>query len=427
MTNFDTEAPSVTRAVFYGLGADGTVGATKNTVKIIGENTPLFAQGYFVYDRKKSGAITVSHLRFGPQRIDSTYLIGQADFVACHQFEFMEKLDVLGLARTGATFLLNSPYGPDEVWGKLPREAQEQILAKKLKFHVVDALTVAKQAGLAGRINTVTQACFFALSGILPREEAIAKIKDAIRKTYGKRGETVLARNFAAVDASLAALCEVKVPRSADSALTRRPAVPRAAPDFVQRVTAMMLDGKGDLLPVSAMPIDGTFPDRHHAVGEAQHRPRDSDLGRRDLHAVRDLPAGVPARGDPHDGVPGRRDGARAGDLQGRAVVAQGQRRARRHALQPAGGPRGLHRVRHLRGRVSVAQQDGGQAQGDQHGAQARAPRSRARELRVLPEPARGATARSTRSTDCAARSCACRCSNTRARARAAARRPTSS
>ena len=258
--SFDTEAAGVTRAVFYGLGADGTVGATKNTVKIIGENTPLHAQGYFVYDSKKSGAITVSHLRFGPKPIESTYLIDRADFVACHQFEFMEKLDVLALARPGATFLLNSPYGPEQVWGKLPREAQETILAKKLKFYVVDALAVAKQAGLAGRINTVTQACFFAISGVLPRDEAIAEIKASIRKTYGKRGESVLTRNFAAVDASLAALQEVTLPSRADSALRLRPAVARAAPDFVQRVTAMMLDGKGDLLPVSALPIDGTFP-----------------------------------------------------------------------------------------------------------------------------------------------------------------------
>jgi pyruvate-ferredoxin/flavodoxin oxidoreductase len=257
---FDTEQEGVTRAIFYGLGADGTVGATKNTVKIIGENTPLHAQGYFVYDSKKSGAITVSHLRFGPKPIESTYLVRQADFVACHQFEFMEKLDVLALARPGATFLLNSPYGPDEVWGKLPREAQQQIIDKRLRFYVVDALTVARQAGLAGRINTVTQACFFAISGVLPRDEAIDKIKEAIRKTYGKRGETVLARNFAAVDASLAAMAEVKVPGRADSAFTRRPVVPKAAPDFVQRVTALMMDGKGDLLPVSAMPVDGTFP-----------------------------------------------------------------------------------------------------------------------------------------------------------------------
>jgi len=258
--DFDTEPAGVTRAVFYGLGADGTVGATKNTVKIIGENTPLHAQGYFVYDSKKSGAITVSHLRFGPQPIESSYLIRQADFIACHQFEFMEKLDVLGLARPGATFLLNSPYGADQVWGKLPREAQQTILERKLRFYVVDALTVAKEAGLAGRINTVTQACFFAISGVLPRDEAIGAIKEAIRKTYGKRGETVLARNFAAVDASLAAMAEVKVPGRADATFTRRPVVPKAAPDFVQRVTAMMLDGKGDLLPVSAMPVDGTFP-----------------------------------------------------------------------------------------------------------------------------------------------------------------------
>jgi pyruvate-ferredoxin/flavodoxin oxidoreductase len=257
---FDTEADDVTCAVFYGLGADGTVGATKNSVKIIGENTPLFAQGYFVYDSKKSGAITISHLRFGPRPIESTYLIRQADFVACHQFEFMSKLDVLSVARPGATFLLNSPYGPDEVWDKLPRETQEQIVAKKLKMYVVDALAVAKEAGLAGRINTVTQACFFAISGILPRDEAIEKIKSSIRKTYGKRGESVLNRNFAAVDQSLAALREVKVPASADSKLHRRPVVPKTAPDFVQRITAMMLDGKGDLLPVSAMPIDGTFP-----------------------------------------------------------------------------------------------------------------------------------------------------------------------
>jgi pyruvate-ferredoxin/flavodoxin oxidoreductase len=258
--DFITEPADVTRAVFYGLGADGTVGATKNTVKIIGENTPLHAQGYFVYDSKKSGAITVSHLRFGPRPIESAYLIRHADFVACHQFEFMEKLDVLALARPGATFLLNSPYGPEEVWGKLPRDAQQTILDKKLRFFVVDALTVAGQAGLAGRINTVTQACFFAISGVLERDAAIEQIKESIRKTYGRRGETVLSRNFAAVDASLAALREVKVPARADSKFSRRPVVPRAAPDFVQRVTAMMMDGKGDLLPVSAMPVDGTFP-----------------------------------------------------------------------------------------------------------------------------------------------------------------------
>jgi pyruvate-ferredoxin/flavodoxin oxidoreductase len=257
---FDTEPPDVTRALFYGLGADGTVGATKNSVKIIGENTPLHAQGYFVYDSKKSGAITVSHLRFGPKPIESTYLIRQADFVACHQFEFMEKLDVLALARPGATFLLNSPHGPDEVWDKLPAEAQRAIVERKLRMFVIDALKVAREAGLAGRLNTVMQACFFAISGILPREEAIAEIKESIRKTYGKRGETVLARNFAAVDQSLAALHEVKVPARTDSPLRRRPPVPEAAPEFVRRVTATMIEGNGDALPVSALPVDGTFP-----------------------------------------------------------------------------------------------------------------------------------------------------------------------
>jgi pyruvate-ferredoxin/flavodoxin oxidoreductase len=257
---FDTEPDEVTRALFYGLGADGTVGATKNSVKIIGENTPLHAQGYFVYDSKKSGAVTVSHLRFGPKAIESTYLIRQADFVACHQFEFMETLDVLALARPGATFLLNSPYGPDEVWDKLPADAQREIVDRKLRMFVIDALKVAREAGLAGRLNTVMQACFFAISGVLPREEAVAEIKESIRKTYGKRGESVLSRNFAAVDQSLAALHEVKVPGRTDSPLRRRPPVPAAAPDFVQRVTAMMIGGRGDALPVSALPVDGTFP-----------------------------------------------------------------------------------------------------------------------------------------------------------------------
>ena len=258
--DFDTEDPQVTRAVFYGLGADGTVGATKNTIKIIGENTALHAQGYFVYDSKKSGAITVSHLRFGPRPIESSYLIRAADFVACHQFEFMEKLDVLALARSGGIFLLNSPFAADAVWDQLPREAQQTIIDKKLRLYVVDALAVARAAGLGGRINTVTQACFFAISGVLPREEAIDKIKESIRKTYGKRGESVLTRNFAAVDASLAALQEVAVPAQASATQTRRPPVPANAPQFVQRVTAPMLDGRGDALPVSAMPVDGTYP-----------------------------------------------------------------------------------------------------------------------------------------------------------------------
>jgi pyruvate-ferredoxin/flavodoxin oxidoreductase len=258
---FSTEPADSIRAVFYGLGSDGTVGANKNSVKIVGENTPLHAQGYFVYDSKKSGSVTVSHLRFAKRPIRSAYLIGRANFVACHQFSFLERMDVLELAEPGATFLLNSPFGPDEVWERLPVEIQRQIIAKRLRFFVVDGGRVAEAAGLGRRINTVLQTCSFALSNILPRDEAIAHIKDAIRKTYGKRGgEAVLKQNFAAVDGALAALHEVAVPGQADGALRQLPPVPEIAPDFVRRVTALMIAGKGDLLPVSALPVDGTFP-----------------------------------------------------------------------------------------------------------------------------------------------------------------------
>jgi len=263
------EPDDVTRAVFYGLGSDGTVGANKNSVKIIGDATDLHVQGYFVYDSKKAGSVTVSHLRFGPRPIDSSYLIQDAGFVACHQFSFLEKVDVLETARPGATFLLNAPFGPDEVWERLPLEVQETILAKELKLWVVDADAVAREAGLGGRINTVMQTCFFALTGILPREEAVQRIKTSIEETYGKRGETVLRRNYAAVDGALAALHEARVPRETAGSRRRLPPVPAAAPDFVQRVTAMMIAGRGDLLPVSALPVDGTFP-----VGTARWEKR---------------------------------------------------------------------------------------------------------------------------------------------------------
>ncbi|MBX7102646.1 MAG: pyruvate:ferredoxin (flavodoxin) oxidoreductase [Gemmataceae bacterium] len=258
---FTTEAADVTRAVFYGLGSDGTVGANKNTVKIIGENTPLHAQGYFVYDSKKAGSITVSHVRFSPRPIRSTYLITRANFVACHQFHFLERMDVLELAEPGATFLLNSPYGPAEVWDKLPREVQETIIAKKLRLFVVDALEVARAAGMGSRINTVMQSCFFAISSVLPREQAIEEIKQSIKKTYGKRGESVLRKNYAAVDASLDGLHEVTIPAGVTSSIHRLPAIASdGGNDFVKRVTAVLIAGKGDLLPVSAMPVDGTFP-----------------------------------------------------------------------------------------------------------------------------------------------------------------------
>ena len=257
---FSTETPGTVRAVFFGLGSDGTVGANKNSIKIIGENTDLHAQGYFVYDSKKAGAVTISHLRFGPRPIHSTYLISQASFVACHQFSFLERMEILRLAEPGATFLLNSPYGPEEVWERLPDAVQEEIIEKGLKVFVIDADTVAQASGMGRRINTIMQTCFFALSGVLPRDEAIAAIKAAIRKTYGKRGEAVVEMNFAAVDRTLDRLTEVKVPAAVSDGISMRPPVPAAAPDFVQKVTARIIAGEGDLLPVSALPVDGTFP-----------------------------------------------------------------------------------------------------------------------------------------------------------------------
>ncbi len=257
---FSTEVPGTVRALFYGLGADGTVGANKNSVKIIGEETDNYAQGYFVYDSKKSGAITVSHLRFGPKPLHSSYLISKASFVACHQFSFLERLDVLKCAEPGAVFLLLSPFGPDQVWDQLPRTAQKQIIQKKLKFYVIDGYEVAKNTGMGGRINTIMQTCFFAISGVLPRADAIEAIKHSIEKTYGKRGESVVKKNFAAVDATLENLFEVKVPEKVSSLFDIRPAVPAQAPEFVQKVTARIIMGEGDDLPVSAFPVDGTYP-----------------------------------------------------------------------------------------------------------------------------------------------------------------------
>jgi pyruvate-ferredoxin/flavodoxin oxidoreductase len=258
--SFSTEDPETVRALFYGLGADGTVGANKNSIKIIGEDTDNYAHGYFVYDSKKAGAITISHLRFGPKEIRSSYLISQASFVACHQFSFLERFDMLKAARPGATFLLNSLYGPDEIWDHLPRKVQEEIISKKLRFFVIDGYKVAKETGMGVRINTIMQTCFFAISGILPREEAIAAIKRAIEKTYGKRGEAIVKKNFAAVDAALDHLHEVRVPGQVTSSFDMRPVVPTEAPEFVQKVLGPIISGEGDTVPVSAMPVDGTFP-----------------------------------------------------------------------------------------------------------------------------------------------------------------------
>jgi pyruvate-ferredoxin/flavodoxin oxidoreductase len=264
------EADDVTRAVFFGLGADGTVGANKNSIKIIGESTASYAQGYFVYDSKKSGAMTISHLRFGPRPIRSSYLIRQANFVGCHQFAFVGRYDVLKYAAPGAFFLLNAPYGPEAVWARLPRDAQEQIIGKRLRFYVIDAAAVARRAGLGGWINTIMQTCFFALSGVLPRETAIAAIKASIRETYGRIGDDIVRRNLDAVDGALSHLYEVGVPDQATGPGARPPAVPEDAPDFVRRVTAVMLSQDGDRLPVSAFPPDGAWP-----VGTAKWEKRD--------------------------------------------------------------------------------------------------------------------------------------------------------
>jgi pyruvate-ferredoxin/flavodoxin oxidoreductase len=258
--DFDTEPDDVVRGVFFGLGADGTVGANKNSIKIIGEETPNCAQGYFVYDSKKAGAVTISHLRFGPRPIRSTYLIQKASFVACHQFVFLDRYDVLEYAKPGAVFLLNAPYEPDQVWDQLPREVQEQIIEKDLEFYAIDAYKVAKETGMGSRINTIMQTCFFAISGVLPREEAIAKIKETIEKTYGIKGQEVVNRNYAAVDQTLANLHRIEHPGKVSASRTRPPIVAAEAPDFVQRVTSVMLANKGDLLPVSAFPVDGTWP-----------------------------------------------------------------------------------------------------------------------------------------------------------------------
>ncbi len=257
---FDTEPKDVVRALFFGLGADGTVGANKNSIKIIGEDTPNFAQGYFYYDSKKSGTLTVSHLRFGPRPIHSAYLVTSASFVACHQFNFVEKYEMAEQAMPGGIFLLNSPYGADEVWDHLPRELQRQILDKKLRFFVIDAYKVAKDTGMGVRINTIMQTCFFALSGVLPRDEAITHIKKTIEKTYSRKGADVVRKNFEAVDHTLSHLYEVNTSGRMATGKPRPPVVADVAPDFVKRVTGVMLAGKGDLLPVSAFAPDGTWP-----------------------------------------------------------------------------------------------------------------------------------------------------------------------
>ncbi len=267
-SSFHTESEGF-RGVFFGLGADGTVSANKNSIKIIGEETESFAQGYFVYDSKKSGSITISHLRFGKKPIRSAYLISRANFVACHQFNFLDRYDVIRYAEPGAVLLLNAPHTGRELWVQIPVEVQREIIGKKLRVHVIDAARLSRECGLGGMINTVMQTCFFALSGVLSRDESARKIKESIQKSFGKRGEEIVRRNFQAVDAALTELHQELLPLSPVGEKTLRPAVAEGAPDFVQSVTAAMIAGRGDDLPVSALPADGTFP-----TGSAQWEKR---------------------------------------------------------------------------------------------------------------------------------------------------------
>ncbi|MFQ5769235.1 MAG: pyruvate:ferredoxin (flavodoxin) oxidoreductase [bacterium] len=257
---FSIEPDNVIRALFYGLGSDGTVGANKNSIKIIGENTDNYAQGYFVYDSKKAGAVTVSHLRFGPEPIRSTYLVTQANFVACHQPVFLERYEMLNNIIPGGTFLLNTPFAPDEIWQHLPRKFQETITNKKLTFYVVDATKVARESGMGSRINTVMQVCFFAISGVLPKDEAISAIKKSILETYGKKGEEIVQMNLNAVDSTLSHLFEVQIPENGYSKIEMPPPVSEKAPEFVSEVLGKIISGHGDELPVSVFPADGTYP-----------------------------------------------------------------------------------------------------------------------------------------------------------------------
>ena len=384
--NFSTEPDDVIRALFYGLGADGTVGANKNSIKIIGEGTDNYAQGYFVYDSKKSGSMTVSHLRFGPKPIRSTYLISRANFVACHLPMFLEKYDMVKPLVPGGTFLLNTPYSKDEIWSKLPTPVQESLIAKKAKFYVIDATKVARDSGMGGRINTIMQVCFFALSGVLPRDKAIEAIKYSIKKTYGKKGEEVVAMNLKAVDNTLEHLHEVPVTQRVNGSGDLLPPISPNAPTFVKDVLGRLTAGEGDELPVSAFPADGTFP-----TGTAQYEKRnlaldipvwDEKICIQCLKCVAICPHAT-IRAKVYEPAALAK---RARDLQEHGQPQPGFQGLEVHAAGRGGG---LHRLLVVRGRLPGAQQNRGQAQGHQHAAAGAAAIAGARELEFLPRPAR--------------------------------------
>ena len=383
----DIEPPDTARAIFFGLGSDGTVGANKNTIKILGSEEGLHAQGYFVYDSKKSGSQTVSHLRFGPRPIRAAYLVQQAGFVGCHQFGLLDRIDVLGRAAPGATLLLNCAHPPEAVWDALSRPVQEQILTKHIDLHVVDAGRIAREAGLPGRINIVLQTCFFALSGVLPREQAIERIKTAIAKTYGRRGTEIVERNQAAVDHTLAGLRRVEVPEHITAVRELPPIVPAHAPEFVRTVTAEMLAGRGDGLPVSALPVDGTYPS-----GTAAYEKRNIS----DLVAAWDadlcIQCGNCSFVCPHSVIRSRYyDAALSERGAGRLRIGgPRRRRAARYALHPAGLRRGLHRLRTLRRGLPRVRSGRTGSQGHQSRAARAAPRAGAGEHRLLRDPSGG-------------------------------------
>ena len=382
---FSTEPDNVIRALFYGLGADGTVGANKNSIKIIGEGTENFAQGYFVYDSKKSGSMTVSHLRFGPEPIRSTYLVSRANFVACHLPTFLEKYDMVKPLVSGGTFLLNTPYSKDEIWSKLPTPLQESLIAKKAKFYVIDATKVARDSGMGGRINTIMQVCFFALSGVLPREKAIEAIKYSIKKTYGKKGEEVVAMNLKAVDNTLEHLHEVPVTTNVNGSGGLLPPMTSNAPQFVKDVLGRLTAGEGDDLPVSAFPVDGTFP-----TATAQYEKRnlaldipvwDEKVCIQCLKCVAICPhATIRAKVYEPATLTGR-----SGDLQEHRLARP---RFQGPEIHVAGRRRGLHRLRALRGRLPGQKQDRGEAQGHQHAPAGAVAPGRTRELELFPQPA---------------------------------------
>ena len=348
----DYEDPIVHRAVFYGLGSDGTVGANKNTIKILGSTVaegsdiPLFAQGYFVYDSKKSGSRTVSHLRFGPHPIKAPYLINQSGFIGCHHWSILERVDVLEFARPGTTLLLNSSYAPDEVFDKLPAPVQKRIIELGIHLYTIDATEVARMVGLGRRTNTVLQTCFFAISGVLPRDVAIEAVKKSITKTYGKKSADIVAKNHAAVDESLAHLHEVPVPAAVTSTHGLLEAVPASAPQFVREVTAKMLIGRGDDLPVSALPVDGTYPS-----GTTQYEKRNISDIVAEWDPEQCIQCGNCAFVCPHAVLRAKYYSTnalagRAGHVPVGAAECGGRAGRRVHA---AGVRRGLHRLRPVR------------------------------------------------------------------------------